>query len=31
MVVNDDACERDKRGALEPIASRLAPTGRGHL
>ncbi|MGX1087263.1 hypothetical protein [Pseudomonas sp. AP3_22 TE3818] len=27
MVVNDNACELDKRGALESIASRLAPTG----
>ena len=27
MVVNDDACELDKRGVLESIASRLAPTG----
>ena len=26
MVVNDDACEPDKRGASESIASRLAPT-----
>ncbi|MDF9906524.1 UNVERIFIED_ORG: hypothetical protein OKW15_004480 [Pseudomonas reinekei] len=26
MVVNDNACELDKRGALEPIASKLAPT-----
>ncbi|MDF9902070.1 UNVERIFIED_ORG: hypothetical protein OKW15_000026 [Pseudomonas reinekei] len=26
MVVNDNACEPDKRGALESIASRLAPT-----
>ncbi|MGF6198119.1 hypothetical protein [Pseudomonas laurylsulfatiphila] len=26
MVVNDNACDRDKRGALESIASRLAPT-----
>jgi len=26
MVVNDYACELDKRGALESIASRLAPT-----
>ncbi|MNC75377.1 hypothetical protein D3C75_1268950 [compost metagenome] len=26
MVVNDNACELDKRGAFESIASRLAPT-----
>jgi hypothetical protein len=26
MVVNDNAFELDKRGALESIASRLAPT-----
>ncbi|MCP2066920.1 UNVERIFIED_ORG: hypothetical protein J2Y84_002246 [Pseudomonas reinekei] len=26
MVVNDNACEPDKRGALESIASKLAPT-----
>ncbi|MCP2067744.1 UNVERIFIED_ORG: hypothetical protein J2Y84_003070 [Pseudomonas reinekei] len=26
MVVNDDAGELDERGALESIASRLAPT-----
>jgi hypothetical protein len=26
MVVNDNACELDKRGALESIASKLAPT-----
>ncbi|MDF9907344.1 UNVERIFIED_ORG: hypothetical protein OKW15_005300 [Pseudomonas reinekei] len=26
MVVNDYACELDKRGALESIASKLAPT-----
>ncbi|PPK39093.1 hypothetical protein CD175_06245 [Pseudomonas laurylsulfatiphila] len=26
MVVNDNAGELDKRGALESIASRLAPT-----
>ncbi|MDF9907559.1 UNVERIFIED_ORG: hypothetical protein OKW15_005515 [Pseudomonas reinekei] len=25
-VVNDNACEPDERGALESIASRLAPT-----
>ncbi|PPK35115.1 hypothetical protein CD175_30265 [Pseudomonas laurylsulfatiphila] len=35
MVVNDNACEQDERGALESIASRLAPTvflcGRGLL
>ncbi|MGF6203663.1 hypothetical protein QF012_005728 [Pseudomonas laurylsulfatiphila] len=35
MVVNDNACDLDKRGALESIASRLAPTvspcGRGLL
>ncbi|PNB71043.1 hypothetical protein C1X64_26825 [Pseudomonas sp. GW456-E7] len=32
MVVNDNAGELDKRGALESIASRLAPTvfQRGH-
>jgi len=27
MVVNDNAGEPDKRGALESIASRPAPTG----
>ncbi|MCP2068355.1 UNVERIFIED_ORG: hypothetical protein J2Y84_003681 [Pseudomonas reinekei] len=27
MVINDNACELDERGALESIASRLAPTG----
>ncbi|MGF6198208.1 hypothetical protein QF012_000214 [Pseudomonas laurylsulfatiphila] len=27
MVVNDDAGELDKRGALESIASKPAPTG----
>ncbi|MGF6203675.1 hypothetical protein QF012_005740 [Pseudomonas laurylsulfatiphila] len=27
MVVNENACLLDKRGALESIASRLAPTG----
>jgi len=27
MVVNDNAGELDERGALESIASRLAPTG----
>ncbi|MDF9907298.1 UNVERIFIED_ORG: hypothetical protein OKW15_005254 [Pseudomonas reinekei] len=27
MVVNDNACLLDKRGALETIASKLAPTG----
>ncbi|MGF6203432.1 hypothetical protein [Pseudomonas laurylsulfatiphila] len=27
MVVNDYACELDKRGALESIASKPAPTG----
>ncbi len=27
MVVNDDAFILDKRGALELIASKLAPTG----
>ena len=27
MVVNDDACSLVKRGALESIASKLAPTG----
>ncbi|MGF6203569.1 hypothetical protein QF012_005630, partial [Pseudomonas laurylsulfatiphila] len=26
MVVNDYACELDQRGALESIASKLAPT-----
>ncbi|MGF6520621.1 hypothetical protein QF018_001701, partial [Pseudomonas laurylsulfatiphila] len=26
MVVNDNACEPDERGALESIASKLAPT-----
>ncbi|PYY69842.1 hypothetical protein CRX42_14510 [Pseudomonas jessenii] len=26
MVVNDNACGLDKRGALESIASKLAPT-----
>jgi hypothetical protein len=26
MIVNDYACELDERGALESIASRLAPT-----
>ncbi|MGF6200458.1 hypothetical protein [Pseudomonas laurylsulfatiphila] len=26
MVVNDNACELDKRGALESIASKPAPT-----
>jgi hypothetical protein len=26
MVVNDNAFELDKRGALESIASKLAPT-----
>jgi len=26
MVVNDYACELDERGALESIASKLAPT-----
>ncbi|POF41777.1 hypothetical protein B0D71_16370 [Pseudomonas laurylsulfativorans] len=26
MVVNDNAYKPDKRGALEPIASKLAPT-----
>ncbi|MDF9908041.1 hypothetical protein AB7M25_002317 [Pseudomonas sp. AP3_22 TE3818] len=26
MVVNDNAYELDKRGALESIASKLAPT-----
>ncbi|PVZ57838.1 hypothetical protein C9422_15485 [Pseudomonas sp. B1(2018)] len=32
MVVNDNACDLDKRGALESIASKLAPTvsPRGH-
>ncbi len=28
MVVNDDAGLQDNRGVFEPIASRLAPTGR---
>ncbi|MDF9904973.1 UNVERIFIED_ORG: hypothetical protein OKW15_002929 [Pseudomonas reinekei] len=27
MVVNDNACELDKRGALESIASNRASTG----
>jgi hypothetical protein len=27
MVVNDNACELDKRGALESIAGKSAPTG----
>ncbi|MCP2066891.1 UNVERIFIED_ORG: hypothetical protein J2Y84_002217 [Pseudomonas reinekei] len=27
MVVNDNACDLDKRGARESIASKLAPTG----
>ncbi|WP_223590322.1 hypothetical protein [Pseudomonas sp. A-R-19] len=27
MVVNDNACDLNKRGALEAIASKLAPTG----
>ncbi|MGF6201793.1 hypothetical protein QF012_003835 [Pseudomonas laurylsulfatiphila] len=26
MVVNDDACERDKRGAFGSIAGKPAPT-----
>ncbi|PPK39192.1 hypothetical protein CD175_06755 [Pseudomonas laurylsulfatiphila] len=26
MVVNDNACDLDKRGALESITSKLAPT-----
>ncbi|MGF6202021.1 hypothetical protein [Pseudomonas laurylsulfatiphila] len=26
MVVNDNACELDERGALESIASKPAPT-----
>ncbi|WP_429390681.1 hypothetical protein [Pseudomonas laurylsulfatiphila] len=26
MVVNDNACELDERGALESIASKSAPT-----
>ncbi|MGF6520353.1 hypothetical protein QF018_001433, partial [Pseudomonas laurylsulfatiphila] len=26
MIVNDNACELEQRGALESIASRLAPT-----
>ncbi|MGF6200237.1 hypothetical protein QF012_002264 [Pseudomonas laurylsulfatiphila] len=26
MVVKENACEPDKRGVLESIASRLAPT-----
>ncbi|MGF6200184.1 hypothetical protein [Pseudomonas laurylsulfatiphila] len=31
MVVNDNACELNERGALESIASKLAPTvQRGH-
>ncbi|MDF9904684.1 hypothetical protein [Pseudomonas laurylsulfatiphila] len=28
MVVNDNACELDKRGAVESIAGKPAPTGR---
>jgi len=31
MVVNDNACELDKRGALESIASRLALQVPGNL
>jgi len=34
MVVNDNACELVKRGALESIASRLAPVSawaRSHV
>jgi hypothetical protein len=27
MVVNDNACEPDRRGALESIAGKPAPTG----
>ncbi|MEX5685794.1 hypothetical protein [Pseudomonas silesiensis] len=27
MIVNDNACDLVKRGALEFIASKLAPTG----
>ena len=27
MVVNDNACKQDKRGAPESIASKPAPTG----
>jgi len=27
MVVNDNACKPDKRGALESIAGKPAPTG----
>jgi hypothetical protein len=27
MVVNDNACDLDKRGALESIAGKPAPTG----
>jgi hypothetical protein len=27
MVVNDNSLEQDKRGALEGIVSKLAPTG----
>jgi hypothetical protein len=27
MVVNDNACNQDKRGALESIAGKPAPTG----
>ncbi|MVW88102.1 hypothetical protein EI969_19485 [Pseudomonas sp. PB101] len=30
MVVNDNACKPDKRGALESIAGKPAPTGGGH-
>ncbi len=31
MVVNDYACDLDKRGALESIASKLAPTVCVHI
>jgi hypothetical protein len=31
MVVNDNACGLVKRGALESIASKLAPTGTGYI
>jgi hypothetical protein len=30
MVVNDNACDLDKRGALESIAGKPAPTDEGH-
>ncbi|MCY1409995.1 hypothetical protein D9M71_253570 [compost metagenome] len=31
MVVNDNAGNLMPRGVLRPIASRLAPTGAGHI